>query len=128
MCLRCFLKKKELTIFLPLSFTVLSFITLISLIILIKWFPYVTIPGIIFNSFKLADVQIVKYGWANYIIYSVMVSGIICHVIDYFQKVRPKKIVKVAEKGDPKKIYEIPIGTLKEAPLENEVIDVLVEG
>ena len=128
MCLRCFLKKNELTLFLPLSFTVLLFITLISLIILIKWFPYVTIPGFIFNSIKLSDVPIVKYGWANYIIYSVMVSGIICHVIDYFQKVRPKKIVKVSDKDDPKKNYDIPIGTLKEAPLVNEVIDVLVEG
>ena len=101
---------------------------MISLIILIKWFPYVTIPGFIFNSIKLSDVPIVKYCWANYIIYSVMVSGIICHVIDYFQKVRPKKIVKVSDKDDPKKNYDIPIGTLKEAPLVNEVIDVLVEG
>ena len=76
---------------------------------------------------KLSDVPIVREGWANYIIPLVMVSSAIGCVLFYFKYEKPQRIVKVSDKNDPKKLYEIPIGTLKEAPLENKVINVMIE-
>ena len=76
---------------------------------------------------KLSEVAIVKQGWANYIIPSIMVSGFFFIILKYFQKIKPEKTVKVYDKNDGKRVYEVSIGTLKEAPMEKEVMDVLIK-
>ena len=120
---------------------IIMFLILCILIVFVNCCPNIVIYHLDYNSFwkipfdlsnvivhqKLSDVPIVREGWANYIIPLVMVSFVISCVLYYFKYEKPQRIVKVSDKNDPKKLYEIPIGTLKEAPLENKVINVKIE-
>ena len=77
---------------------------MLTLIVLINFFPNSKTFDLEFDSlwnspFELSNVAvplqisnmtIVKNGWANYIIASVIVSGIISYVLIYFQKAKPK--------------------------------------
>ena len=77
---------------------------MLTLIVLINFFPNSKTFDLEFDSlwnspFELSNVAvplqisnmtIVKNGWANYIIISVIVSGIISYVLIYFQKAKPK--------------------------------------
>ena len=47
--------------------------------------------------------------------------------LGYFQVIKLQRIVKVSDKNDSSNVYKIPIGILKESPLENEVRNVLAE-
>ena len=40
---------------------------------------------------------------------------------------KPKVIIKVSEKNKPSNVYEISTGILTDSPLEDEVIDVLID-
>ena len=67
-------------------------------------------------------------GWANYLIPSTMTFIIIHRIIYHFQVTKLQKMVEVVDKDDNKKVFQTPLGTLKESSLEDEVIYVLVEG
>ena len=89
-----------------------------SLIVLINFSPEVKIPCFISSSLKVSNAAIVQYGWENYIIAFVIVSAMMWSLTGYLGVIKPMGIVKVSDKDDPKKVYEISIGTLKEAPFE----------
>ena len=76
----------------------------------------------------LSDVAFVNQGWANFIIPLTLASGVLGYILKYFQEIKPGRIVKVSDKDDPRKVYEVQISNLKQSPLENEVMDVLIKG
>ena len=83
--------------------------------VLIRWFPDMKILEVDFSAImkdssqsnetislslsnftkpiKLSEVAIVKQGWANYIIPSIMVSGVFFIILTHFQKIKPMKNV-----------------------------------
>ena len=123
------------------------FITLLVLLVLINNFPDTTIYSLelpflaILNGSiiqtnlmdlivqtKLSDITVVKGNLANYIILSILVSGVIYRVLSYKQIITPRKTIQISNKNDLRDIYEIPHGTLQNSPLEAEVVKILIEG
>ena len=57
-----------------------------------------------------------------------MVCEIIHVILLYYQVTKSMRIVEVLDNDDSSTTYEIAIGTLKDSPKENKVMDVLIEG
>ena len=80
------------------------------------------------NLKKLSDIALVKENWANYVIPTILVSGVIYHVLLYKQNIKAKENIQILDKDDQHDIYEIPRGALQDSPLEAEVVKVSVDG
>ena len=123
------------------------FITLLVLLVLISNFPDTTIYSLelpfvaILNGsiiqtnltdfivqIKLSDIAVVKGNLANYVIPSILVTGVIYRVLSYKQIITPRETIQISNKNDQQEIYEIPRGALQNSPLEAEVVKVLIEG
>ena len=79
------------------------------------------------NLKKLSDIALVKKNWDNYVIPTILVSGVIYRVLDYKQNIKTKETIQILNKDDQHDIYEIPRGALQDSPLEAEVVKVSVD-
>jgi hypothetical protein len=53
---------------------------------------------------------------------------VINRVLSYKQIIKADETIQISNKDDQQDIYEIPQGTLKDSPLDSEVMKVLVDG
>ena len=104
-----------------LIWEVVFFIMLPILLVVINNFPDMTIYS---NLKKLSDIAV----WANYVISTILVSGVIYRVLDYKQNIKTKETIQILNKDDQHNIYKIPRGALQDSPLEAEVVKVSVDG
>ena len=130
-----------------LSRDALLFIPLLVFLVLINNFPDTTceLPkgldylGYLFSSqtelstrfldqTKLSDIAFVKENWANYLIPTILSSGVIFWVLEYKQIIKAEETIKISSKDDQQEFYEIPRGTLQDSPLETETVKVSVDG
>ena len=77
---------------------------------------------------KLSKMALVNENWANYVIPTILVAGVIHRVLSYMQITKAEETIQISNKDDQQDIYEIPRGTLKDSPLESKVVKVFVDG
>ena len=76
----------------------------------------------------MSDIALVKENWANYVIPTILVSGVIYYVLLYKQIIKAEETIQISNKDDQHDIYKIPCGALQDSPLEAEVVKVSVDG
>jgi hypothetical protein len=113
-----------------LIWEVVFFIMLPILLVVINNFPDMNPANFKSSSNlkKLSDIALVKENWADYVIPTILVSGVIYRVLDYKQNIKTKETIQILNKDDQHDIYEIPRGALQDSPFEAEVVKVSVDG
>ena len=122
-----------------LTLEAVFFITLPILLVMIYNFPDATIYSLdaaaiissnssdLIVQTKLSKIALVNENWANYVIPTILVAGVIHRVLSYMQITKAEKTIQISNKDDQQDIYEIPWGTLKDSPLDSKVVKVLVD-
>ena len=123
-----------------LTLEAVFFITLPILLVMIYNFPDATIYSLdaaaiissnssdLIVQTNLSKIALVNENWANYVIPTILVAGVIHRVLSYMQITKAEETIQISNKDDQRDIYEIPRGTLKDSPLDSKVVKVLVDG
>ena len=123
-----------------LTLEAVFFITLPILLVMMNNFPdaniYLLDAAAIISSnssdlivqTKLSKMALVNENWANYVIPTILVAGVIHRVLSYMQITKAEETIQISNKDDQQDIYEIARGTLKDSPLDSKVVKVLVDG
>ena len=128
----CFDQRYRGMTIIQLVLSIEFYIILAALLVMINHFPDTTIYSIEFNTglrkTKLSDITLVKENWANYVIPTILVSGVICAVLSYKQFTKQRETIQISNKDDQQDIYKITRGALQDSPLETEVVKISVDG
>ena len=108
------------------------FVTLVVLLVLVKYSPNTTIYNLTFNNWNLEIVQTklsdTDFKNRNYFMITCIICCVISYALWYLQIVKPKKSIKVSDKENPDNVFKTSIETLKESPIDTAVLKVSIDG